>query len=282
MPTQDTLNEGDESLTVHGIATGLTIFDATVTITDDDKPKVRIRSLAVARFDSTAYTLDEDGSPVEMAVLLSSAQTDEVELTFTMTSPTAQIGRTGDVRALSNGPVDWRYDQKLIFAPGETRKTVRFFPVDDNLVEPDELVTVSLSVVSGNVTAGPSTTLKFTDDDLATVLLLPTQSQANEGERAVIQLRLNKPHQQEITMDCFVRGTATSGVDYAALPHQVVVPAGSQTVTIPVDVLRDELAEGSETLVFVIAHPVGRGVVIAREYSEHTITIMDVTTPDGQ
>ena len=276
-PTNDTLVEGSETLTLHGAATGLSVSDATVTITDDDRV-VRVRSLAVASFERASYTLNEDGSPVEIAVRLSSAQSEEVELSYTMVSATAQIGRDGDVWSLAGEPGDWRYEQQLIFAPGETQKFIKLYPVDNNLVEPDAAVAISLSVVSGNATPGPSTTLTLTDDDVATVLLLPERSQANEGESAEIRLRLTKPHQQEVTMDCLLRGTATPGVDYAMLSHTVVIPAGTQTVVIPVEVLSDEIVEGSETLVFVIANPVGGGVVISPDYAEHTVTIVDVAS----
>ena len=275
-PTDDALEEPAETLTLHGAAAGLAVSDATVTIADDDSGGTRVRRrLTVASFGSASYTLNEDGSPVEIAVRLSSAPSEAVELTFTMVSATAEIGRTGDVWSLAGEPGEWRYDQQLIFAPGQTQQYIKLFPVDNNLVEPDEVVTISLSVVSGSVAPGPSTTLTLTDDDLATVLLIPTRSQANEGESAQIRLRLTKPHQQDVTMDCFVRGTATPGVDYASLPHAVMIPAGSQTAVIPVEVLSDETAEGPETLVFVIANPSRSGVVISPEYSEHTVTIMD-------
>ena len=277
-PTDDALEERAETLTLHGAAAGLAVSDATVTIADDDSGQTRVRRrLTVARFGSASYTLNEDGSPVEIAVRLSSAPSEAVEFTFTMVSATAEIGRTGDVWALAGEPGEWRYDQQLIFAPGQTQQYIKLFPVDNNLVEPDEVVTISLSVVSGNATPGPSTTLTLTDDDLATVLLMPPRSQANEGESAQIRLRLTKPHQQDVTLDGFVRGTATSGVDYAPLPQAVMIPAGSQTAVIPVEVLSDEIAEGAETLVFVIANPSRSGVVISPEYSEHTVTIMDVT-----
>ncbi|MGV3610638.1 MAG: choice-of-anchor L domain-containing protein, partial [Fluviicola sp.] len=44
-------------------------------------------------------------------------------------------------------------------------------------------------------------------------------------------------------------GTATSGVDYAALPTTITIPAGQTSVTIPVNVILDGVAEGTETLI---------------------------------
>ncbi|WP_343636856.1 choice-of-anchor L domain-containing protein, partial [Fluviicola sp.] len=44
-------------------------------------------------------------------------------------------------------------------------------------------------------------------------------------------------------------GTATSGVDYAALPTTITIPAGQTSVTIPVNVTLDGVAEGTETLI---------------------------------
>ncbi len=44
-------------------------------------------------------------------------------------------------------------------------------------------------------------------------------------------------------------GTATSGVDYAALPTTITIPAGQTSVTIPVNVTLDGITEGTETLI---------------------------------
>jgi large repetitive protein len=44
-------------------------------------------------------------------------------------------------------------------------------------------------------------------------------------------------------------GTATSGVDYNPLPTTITIPAGQTSVTIPVTVVFDGIAEGNETLI---------------------------------
>ena len=44
-------------------------------------------------------------------------------------------------------------------------------------------------------------------------------------------------------------GTATSGLDYSPLPTNITIPAGQTSVSVPINVLTDGIAEGTETLI---------------------------------
>ncbi len=49
--------------------------------------------------------------------------------------------------------------------------------------------------------------------------------------------------------------TATVGVDYVALPNPVIIPAGSNSITIPLDVFDDGIPEGQESIVLELDNP---------------------------
>ena len=47
-------------------------------------------------------------------------------------------------------------------------------------------------------------------------------------------------------MNSAVNGQATPGIDYADIGTSVVIPAGSATVTIPVNVIDDSVTKGPD------------------------------------
>lgn len=51
-----------------------------------------------------------------------------------------------------------------------------------------------------------------------------------------------------------VSGSATSGVDYEALPWLVSIPAGASAVTIPVQAIKDNVPEGIERVVAEVSN----------------------------
>ncbi|MFN0202809.1 MAG: Calx-beta domain-containing protein, partial [Bacteroidia bacterium] len=67
-------------------------------------------------------------------------------------------------------------------------------------------------------------------------------------------------------------GTATNGTDYVLSPVNISFPAGTSTVTIPVNVLDDAIFEGPETVIATITAPVN-GVV--GTLGVYTLTIDD-------
>ena len=78
-----------------------------------------------------------------------------------------------------------------------------------------------------------------------------------------------------LTVNFAVSGSATAGVDYANLGTSVVIPAGSASATIAVNVIDDAIYEGSETVVVTLtANP---AYIIGS--SSATVTIADDDKP---
>lgn len=51
-----------------------------------------------------------------------------------------------------------------------------------------------------------------------------------------------------LTVQLAISGTATNGIDYAALPAQITFPAGSSVISIPINPSADAIVEGTETI----------------------------------
>jgi hypothetical protein len=55
-----------------------------------------------------------------------------------------------------------------------------------------------------------------------------------------------------ITVNYTVAGTAGSGVDYTALTGSVILPAGQNSVGVPVSVINDQIVENTETVILTL------------------------------
>ena len=73
---------------------------------------------------------------------------------------------------------------------------------------------------------------------------------------------VSDPDGGSLTVTYTIGGTASNGVDYAAIPNWIPIPAGVRTVEVPVAPIDDRLVEGAETFTIALANPSG-GVPLA-------------------
>lgn len=63
------------------------------------------------------------------------------------------------------------------------------------------------------------------------------------------------------TVNYTILGTATNGVDYNTIPSSLVIPAGSDSVCLTISPTMDNLAEGLETIIFVLQNQISCNTV---------------------
>ena len=155
-PTDDTLDEADETLSVTGASGSLEITPASVTITDDDaEPTVSVAdATAVAEGDDPAVTVD-----MTFTVSLSAASGKAVTVPYTLTG-TATDGADYDAPAT----------QSLSIAAGDTSGEIVIPVKGDAIDEVDETIIVTLSAptnatIASEAGAGAATG-SITDDDV--------------------------------------------------------------------------------------------------------------------
>ena len=78
-----------------------------------------------------------------------------------------------------------------------------------------------------------------------------------------------------IVVSYTVSGTAAGGSDYAALPGSVTIPAGGSSAVIIVDVLDDQVVEGSESLIVTITGTNHTSVAVHSTNNQAIVTIAD-------
>ncbi len=169
---------------------------------------------------------------------------------------------------------------------GENSAVIEVTPLDDDIVEEDETVVVTLvSSSDPEVPVGsPSTaTLTIADDDEgdggpAEVVVSVTASDPDAAETPAdagqfTVARTGGDPERAVTIAYSVSGSASPGDDYAALSGSVSLDAGVQEAAIPVNVTGDDnLLEGDETVTITLS-PVEDELAV--EGGEATVTIHD-------
>lgn len=250
----DTLVEGDETvdLTLTNPTGNATIGvqdTATLTILDDDTP-------GVIEFSNPQYVVNEDGTPV-LAVTLNRTGGSAGAVSATV--------NLGDNTALAPG--DYSNNPIVVsWADGDTAPKIVTIPiVDDTLVEPDELVDLSLSNPTGGATIGTQDTATLTILDNDVPLIKPVvfvaaldpaagEPGSPEGNGTFQFARTGGDINQDLTIRYTITGTATAGADYTPLTGTVTIAAG-QSVSVPVTVtpLTDGVNEPLESVIVKIA-----------------------------
>ncbi len=259
----DTASEGNETLILNlanpararlSSTAANNVF--TITISDDDTLPTATAGFAVA----AASVTESLASP--MIVALARAQTAAVSVDYAVT------GGTATAADYSSGT------GTLTFAPGETSKALPLSIVNDGDQESSEIVIVTLSNPTGGIALSPNTTHTRTvidDDTMSFSISATTAAAAEPAANGLFTITRSGTGTGDVTLNLDVTGTATAGGDYTAIAANVVFPGGSTSVTLPVSVIDDALAEESETVfVAIAAGPYSIGTP-----SSATVTIAD-------
>ena len=258
-PVDDTLVEGDETITVAGSAAGLAVNTTAFALADDDAAPEIALSIEPSR-------VAEDAGDAAMTV---TATFSNASTYASGTTVKVMIGDAAD-SAVSGTDYVAVADFELTIGAGRSTGSAGFVlsTTNDDLYEADEVITVSGSAELA--VNGAQATL--TDDDRIRdpVAISVADAGANEGDPLIFAVRLNR---SPVVGPVSVRyrtedGTATADSDYAAAGGSLVFQPGETEATVAVQTLDDELSEDSETVVLrlhganaVLEDDVGIGLV---------------------
>ena len=244
-PVDDTVAEGDETISVNGSATGLSVTPTAVRLTDNDT-----RSTAVT-LSVSPDSVGEGAGPTTVTVtatLNASPGTAPIQVTVAVAGGTATAG--DDFTSVS--PFVVTIPAEMTSGTG----TFTLAPINDLVAEDTETLTISGTEVGG-LTVN-STSLELTDNDAAStgVTLSVSPESVDEGAaltQVTVTATLNasagtSATQVNVTVS---GGTATAGTDFSLVnPFTVTIEAGSPsgTGTFTLTPLDDLVAEGAESL----------------------------------
>lgn len=226
-----------------------------VTISGRVLPRISFERATSSGVEMSSTTVD---------VVLSTASTRPITVDLTV-SGTADTPADHDLTGII-----------LMFAPGETRKTVTIGTVDDALDEDDETVIATLGNPS-NALLGTTTQFAhtITDNDAPPVVTFTANAQTVDEGAGTVQVTatLSTESGRNVIVPFAIDGTATSTVDYTVnTPSPLTFPPGTTSRTISIAIIDDMLDEPSETVRLALGTPTNatRGTP-----TQHVITIAD-------
>jgi len=227
------------------------------------------RTIRLALYDPVGATLD--GIKIHTYTILDD---DTARLSIAATVPDAfesgqtpgrfRITRQGDTTADlpvrlevtgSAGPsVDYvPLPNPAVIPAGQTVLDLPVIPADDHTVEYPETVTVRLVSAPGATIVSPNlATVTISDNDSNTLPVVtvtstnhPNAIEAGEAGEFVVHCSSS---QGQLTVFFTVTGTATSGLDYQALPESVTFTDGQDSIPLPVIAIDDTQIEVEESV----------------------------------
>lgn len=283
----DTVDENNESFFVNLSApVNATIGDgqSVVTIIDDDTgttpppppPSGALPSIIVS--DATVAEGSNGDTRVSVTVSLSAASTAYVTVDFA----------TADGTATFSGADYWRMSGRLVFAPGETSRTLTATVVGDVTDEANEVFYIDLSNATNATLSDARAAITILDDDGATTpppggppAISITDAAVQEGNadttRTTLTLTLSQASSNPVSVDVATSdGTASFNEgDYYSVAGRLVFQPGETTDTLQITVNGDTLAERDEVFYVNLTNPVNATIADARS----EITIADDDAP---
>jgi hypothetical protein len=244
---------------------GSASFDMFKVMTDDPAfagttpPPVTLPTISVS--DASVTEGDEGSQDVSLSITLSAAAVDTVTVDYATVDGTAVADQ--DYLGVSG---------TLIFASGETVKTVTIPVLGDTLVESDETFTLQLSNLTGATLADGVGIVGIRNDDSNSTPATPEISiddvSVYEGDRANktkvnVTVRLSQASTQTVTVDLVTAdGTAQSVLDYVAVSGATLTFAAGETVkTYTLTVNGDKVAETDEYFMVTLSNATGGAAI---------------------
>jgi hypothetical protein len=173
---------------------------------------------------------------------------------------------------------------KVTIPAGASGATILIAPIDDTAKEGAETVIVSLNLSSRySVEAPTSATVKIADDDILEQVLsfyVVDSTAAELGlDAGTFTIVRDGTTVAPLTVFYAVGGTATPGLDYAALSGKVIIPAGQASVVLKIAPIDDVMVEAAELIVLSIKPDASYSIGAP---ASATVTIADNdTVPSG-
>ena len=208
-PTDDTLHEGSETISLDGMLMGVTVTDATITLTDDDGPPTAL-TLSVDADTGTMGTqtsLAEDGGmkTVRVTAMLGGGSTFNVAKTVAVEIGAGTDGATEGTDYTNVGT------QSITINAGASSgyKDFTVTPTDDDIDEPNEDISIEGTLTGVTVTG---TSLTLTDDEgtpSVTLVLMPTTiNESGATNSSTVTATLSGESSATVTVEVSVPNTA--------------------------------------------------------------------------
>jgi hypothetical protein len=154
---------------------------------------------------------------------------------------------------------------RVVVPAGQTSVTIQVPTVQDAVVEPDRLLSVSLAAADGYRVGLPSAgAATIESDDLPELRLVGGGGNVTEGRGTTLRIVADQAPAEDTSINYQVLGSATPGQDFGALTGTAVLHAGETSLDIPLLTLADDVV--FEPTDMIAGHwPIRVGEVLVEE-----------------
>ncbi|MCE2516703.1 MAG: hypothetical protein J4F41_02470 [Alphaproteobacteria bacterium] len=266
---QDSDAEDNETIIIalQNVTSGSAVFGSptsvTLTIVDNDTVAANLGATTNTSEDNTSA----DGNFI---VNLSSAAEADITLSYSLTgsavSATDYVAPSGTVTILS----------------GATTANVPIVAIEDNDVEGDETVTLTLVGVTsgpGRISGTPAASLTIADNDNASISISALRNGAEGGNSGQFLVSTNAAATEDYVISYAISGTATSSDYTDSGSGSITILDGDDNATINLPINDDAVIEDNETLTITLtAVTSGDATIGSNDNASITITSDDVAT----
>nr|WP_197999950.1 Calx-beta domain-containing protein [Gimesia alba] len=257
------------NLQVNGFDVSLGVFQATVTILDDDQATISINDISI----------DEDAGMALIDVTLDKPVEETVTVEYATANQTAF------------DPADYTtMAGTLTFLAGEVSHQIMVPIIDNMIVEGDEIFLINLSNILSN-----GTNVVFADDQAEVTILDNEQASFSIDDMivdesagtATLTVSLNLIVDTDISVDFTTFNlTAGSPDDYTAKTETLEFLSGDLMKTITIDIIDDNLVEDDESFLVRLSNiqngtnvtfADSQGTILIRDNDEALLSIQDTT-----
>lgn len=245
-PYDDTTYQGDETVTLTIVSTGLyqakSPDSATVTIYENDIPTVSITApvgaIAENGTEAGIFRVSRNGTAALAPPLV---------VSYTVAGGSTAVEGV-DYTASFTGTVT--------IPAGETFVDLEVSPIDNEIL--DGTRSVILNLTSGSsytLGTSKSAVVNLLDDEMPSVTIVAVKDFASEDGTDNGTIRITRTGDLSTAMEVTyaVGGTAVPNTHYAALPPSVTIPANESSADLVVSAREDQTAQMNKTVVVTLA-----------------------------
>ena len=164
-----------------------------------------------------------------------------------------------DIAALRSSRIDGPGNRVVVLSEGDASGTATVTPPFDGERPASRTLTITLSIVNPPYAYGSPVTLTIPVRDRDAVLSVAGAT-VREGPEAKLafEVTLDRARRTAVSVDYATSdGSATAGTDYVEASGTLTFSANETSKTVEVEVVADEVDEGSETMTLTLTNAVG-------------------------
>ena len=179
----------------------------------------------------------------------------------------------------------------MVFALGETEKTIALRVLSDTVDEPNETFFLNLVSAQGAAISDGTAQITILDDDSTSLSVgdIAITEPSAGSMAATFRLTLSSPSESPVTVSYTTQdGTAVAGMDYQTTTGNLTLPPGTTSANLAVPVLADAVVEPVESfslqLQSVTGATVADGLALARisDDAQAELRVVGGTLDEGQ